>query len=118
MSTEIPTFRQLKLYVEELVPLDRDYLHILVGAAILASYLIWKAVKRRQFRGREVVGIVFVVAVVAELMDFWDDIAEMEHPNIAESLKDIILTVSVPAAAAIGQLILRKAIRFWRPVRR
>ncbi len=118
MSTERSAFSQLKRYVEELVPLDRDYLHILVGAAILASYLIWKAVKRRQFRGHEVVGIVFLVAVVAELMDFWDDIGETGYPDIAESLKDIILTVSVPAAAAIGQLILRKTIEFWRQVRR
>ena len=34
---EIPTFRQLKLHIVELVPLDRDYLHILVGAAILLA---------------------------------------------------------------------------------
>ena len=118
MSAEGSIFRELKIYVEELVPLDRDFLHILVGAAILASYLIWKAAKRRQFRGHEIVGIVFFVAVVAELMDIWDGIEEEGYPNIAESLKDIVLTVSVPAAAAIGQLTLRKAIKFWRRIRR
>lgn len=84
---------------------------------MLAFYLIWKTVKSRQFRGHEVVGIVFFVAVVAELMDIRDDIREQGHPNIAESLKDTILTVFVPAAAALGQLILRQAIKFRRKIR-
>lgn len=118
MDTENSTFRQLKIYIQELVPFDRDYLHILVGAAILALYLIWTTAKSRRFRGHEVVGIVFVIAVVAELMDIRDNIAEHKHPNIAESLKDTILTVSVPAVAAVGQLILRQAIKFRKKIRR
>lgn len=90
----------------------------MVGAAILVVYLIWKTVKKRQFRGYEVVGIVFVIAVVAELMDIREKIGERGYPNIAESVKDTILTVSVPAVAALGQLIRQKTIRFRRKNRR
>ena len=114
MGSDYSTFRQLKILIQELIPLERDYLHILVGAAILVVYLIWKTVKKRQFRGYEVVGIVFVIAVLAELMDIRDKIGERGHPNIAESVKDTILTISVPAAAALGQLIRKKTIRFRR----
>jgi hypothetical protein len=118
MGSEISTFRQLKILVQELVPLDRDYLHILVGAAILVAYLIWKIAKRRQFRGHEIVGIVFFIAVVAEIMDIREKIGEHGNPNFVEGLKDTILTISVPAVAALGQLIHRKTIMFRRKNRR
>lgn len=118
MGPENSTFSQFKIYVEELIPLERDYLHILVGAVLLAVYLLWKMVRRRQFRGYEVVSIVLFVAVVAELMDIRDDLKEQMHPDLMESLKDAVLTVSVPAVAALGQLIIQQAIRFGQRFKR
>ncbi len=114
MDTKNSAFRDLKLYIEELIPLDRDYLHILVGAMLFAIYFVWTIVQRKRIRAHEAIGTVLFIAVVGELLDIHDDILEHEHPDIAESLKDIILTASVPIAVVFGRVILRKAIVSWR----
>jgi hypothetical protein len=114
MSTVVSLFGELKEYVEQIVPLDRDYLHILVGAGLLALYLAWKAARGRPFWGREVVGLVFGIAVAAEIFDLWHAIARNGEPDIAESLKDIGLTLAVPLAAWIGRPVLGAAFARWR----
>lgn len=110
-------FGEFKEYVEQVIPLDRDYLHILVGAGLLAIYLIWKAARRRPFRGAEIVGLVFGIAVAGEILDLWHDVATKGVPNIPESLKDIGLTIAVPLAALIGRPALDEMIGLWRRLR-
>lgn len=116
MKSETSTFELFKIYVEQLIPLDRDYLHVLVGAALLVLYLLWKIVKRRQFRGYEVAGIALIVAILAELMDIRDDVNVQRPPDYLESAKDAVLTVSVPGIVAIGQIIIQRASRFRRRI--
>jgi len=110
-------FGEFKEHVEQVIPLDRNYLHILVGSGLLAVYLIWKAVRRRPFHGAEIVGLVFGIAVLGEILDLWHDIATKGVPNIPESLKDIGLTVVVPVAASLGRPVLDEAIGLWRRLR-
>ena len=86
MDTKNSAFRDLKLYIEELIPLDRDYLHILVGAMLFAIYFVWTIVQRKRIRAHEAIGTVLFIAVVGELLDIHDDILEHEHPDIAEKL--------------------------------
>lgn len=112
MGSKQSAFSEFKTHIQEVIPLDRNYLHILVGGAMLAVYVTWKVWRKRQFRGREIVGFVLAVAVVGELFDIWDDIAEKGVPDIPESVKDILLTVCIPALGAIGHQLLGYAIRF------
>ena len=112
MNSETSAFAQFKFWVVELIPLDRDYLHVLVGAALLVLYLLWKIGRRRQFRGYEVVGIALIVAVAAELMDIRDDLNVQSPPDYLESAKDAVLTVSVSGIVALGQIMIQQARRF------
>lgn len=118
MSADESLFGRLKEHVEQIIPLDRNYLHILVGAGLLVAYLVWKAARRRAIREGEAVGLVFVIAVIGEILDLWDEIARHGQPDMAESLKDIGLTLAVPLAAAICWPALREAIALWRRRRR
>lgn len=118
MSTDGSIFEQLKDAIEQIVPLDRDYLHVLAGAILLACYLGWKAARKRPFRGYEIVGIVFTVAFIGEILDFWRDVSEGHAPDLAENLKDILLTLLAPLVAALGGPALRRAARLWHRYRR
>ena len=118
MNADESLFGQFKEYIEQIIPLDRDHLHILVGAGILAVYILWKAARRRPFRGVEAVGVVFAIAVAGEILDLWHEIAKNGQPDMAESLKDIGLTLAVPLAVWIGRPALREALALWRRLRR
>jgi len=111
-------FETFKEYIEQVIPLDRDYLHILVGACLLALYVAWKAARHRPFRGREVLGLVFGIAFIGEILDWWHEIATHGDPEVSESLKDIGLTLVAPLTAWFGRPALREALARWRARRR
>lgn len=104
-------YGEFKVWIEQLIPLDRDYLHILAGALILAAYIGWTAARRRPMRPGFAVGLVLAVAIANEILDLWHDVARSAEPNLGESLKDIGLTLVLPLAAWVGLPVLRKAMR-------
>jgi hypothetical protein len=108
---KIPTFSLIKLNAMEptitqvlkqsivlTVGLSRDALHIYVGLAIL---LVMAFVLRRQLSSLIPLAIVFLVAVIGEIVDMRDDLVTMGYWRLGASLHDVVNTVFWPTILTI-----------------
>lgn len=111
MNPGVSAYGDFKLLVERVIPLDRDYIHVLIGGVVLACVIGWRLARRRPVPLSYAVGLALVVAILNEVLDLWHGMSRSMDLKPAESLKDIGLTLVVPLAAWMALPALRKARR-------
>ena len=90
-----PTITQaVKQLIVLTIGLSRDALHIYVGLAVL---LVMALILRKQLSSLIPLGIVFLVAVIGEIVDIRDDLLTTGHWRLGASLHDVVNTVFWPA---------------------
>ncbi len=100
-AMETSHYQALKLLVGEYVPIDRDYLHILVGLLLVVV-----AVSVNRYRTRSSTFLLtFMVAcaigAAMELADMFDDINSLGQWRWDESILDLLSTILFPAMALL-----------------
>ena len=108
MAPETSTYQAFKIWLAGYVPIDRDLLHIIFGAGVLAIAVIGSG-WRRGAVGAFVVTL--VLAVGMEAIDRRDDIALTGTWRWGESVTDVIRTVLVPALAVAWLRLRRRPLR-------
>lgn len=105
IATETSTYKAFKITVEQIVPLDRDTIHVLIGAIILAACLL---LKRGPLRRAAVTALIFAFAlgVAMEVLDARDDMAKFGDWRVKASLLDLLRTISIPLLGLV--LIVRR----------
>ncbi len=98
---ETSHYQALKLLVGEYVPIDRDYLHILVGLLLVVV-----AVSVNRYRTRSSTFLLtFMVAcaigAAMEFADMFDDINSLGQWRWDESILDFLSTILFPAMALL-----------------
>lgn len=103
MSNAVETshYQALKLLVSEYVPIDRDYLHILLGL-----FLVVLAVSANRYRKQSstfLLTFAFACAIGAamELADMFDDISSLGQWRWGESILDFLGTILFPGTALL-----------------
>ena len=97
-------YQELKNIITDYLPLTHDALHILIGMGI---YLALCLLARRPLGWRGAFLVVFIIACGAEVMDSQDDMRVYGHWVWRESMKDILLTASVPLSLWVYTRIAR-----------
>jgi hypothetical protein len=88
-------YQEIKNIITSILPLTHDALHILIGMGV---YLALCLVFRRPIGWRWAFVVVLAMAIGAEVMDMQDDFKVYGRWIWRESMKDILLTISVPLA--------------------
>lgn len=114
MTREYSAFQLFKIYLQDLIPIERDYFHVLVGVAVVLGYLAWIRYRRRPVGVAAVVGLALAAGVALELPDLWDDVGLYGAPRFGESLKDIGLTLIAPSVLAAGLALRGQLMRLRR----
>ncbi len=101
MEGDTSVYQAFKLWLAGYVPLERNTLHYLVGAVLLAGAVIWS---RRQLRSAPflaALAVSLVLGVAMELADRRDDIASLGRWRWQSSLADIWRTIAFPLAGVL-----------------
>ena len=89
-----PTITQaIKQTIVLTIGLSRDALHIYVG---LAALLMMAFVLRKQLSSLIPLSIVFLVAIMGEIVDMRDDLLTIGYWRLGASLHDVVNTVFWP----------------------
>lgn len=91
-------YQQLKLIIIELLALSRDAIHIHVGFLALLLMLVFSRKKLHQWT---VLIAPFVLSLLMECLDFWDDYLHLGRVNVAASLHDLLNTNLIPILLVI-----------------
>ena len=91
---ETSTYQLMKIHVLNAVDLSRDAIHIYVGMAVLLLFVI--IFQRGRFSLVSLVPV-FVVAIIMEVFDLYDDSRTFGYLRWDASLHDVINTVLWPA---------------------
>lgn len=109
LAPDTSTYQGLKLLLAEVVPIDRDILHVVLGGLILlVCLLIW----RRDWASGVLTAltVAFVIAVLMETLDARDDLRSFGHWRWEASVFDILRTISIPLIAfAVLRATMRRA---------
>ncbi len=109
MEVETSAYQGFKLWLAGYVPLDRNTLHYLVGAALVSVALIRL---RKQPRTRPLavaLVVAFILGVAMEIADMRDDVATLGYWRWPASLLDLGRTIAVP----VGAYILARWLLKW-----
>ncbi len=94
-----PTITQaVKQIIVLTVGLSRDALHIYVGLAVL---LVMALVLRRPLSSLIPVSIVFLVAIIGEVVDMRDDLVTIGYWRLGGSVHDVVNTVFWPTVLTL-----------------
>jgi hypothetical protein len=94
-----PTLTQaVKQLIVLTIGLSRDALHIYVG---LAVWLVMAFVLRRRLSSLIPLSIVFLVAVIGEIVDMRDDLLTKGYWRLGASLHDVVNTVFWPTVLTL-----------------
>ena len=101
MQAQTSDYQLFKLWLEQYVPIERDILHVMLGAGLLAVAfaLTWR--NRRLGPFLAALAIAMVLAVLMELLDRRDDLRVFGAWRWQASLGDIIRTTFFPAVGAL-----------------
>ena len=96
MTPDPSTYQAFKIWLAQYVPIDRDWLHLALGAVILAMALL--ALRRHRALRASIlaVAIALILGLFMEHLDRRDDLNSLSFWNWGESLTDVLLTISVP----------------------
>ena len=101
-------YQALKLLVSEYVPIDRDYLHILIGLLLVAI-----AISVNRYRNQNSTFLLTFIAACAigaamELADMFDDVNSLGYWRLGESIKDFFATILGPGLAFLFEKLVRR----------
>lgn len=86
-------YQQFKLIIFEIFSLSRDAIHIHVGFAALILALLLTRKKLHQW---SILLPTFILSVLMEALDIWDELNTIGHVLIAASLHDLLNTNFIP----------------------
>ncbi|MEL7151451.1 MAG: hypothetical protein AAGK71_11985 [Pseudomonadota bacterium] len=92
-------YQAFKLWLADYVPIDRDLLHIAIGAVLLAAALWWTRDRRRALWTG--LGLACLAGLGMEVMDIRDSWVAGEVLRWDLSLADLVRTVAVPLMALL-----------------
>ncbi|MDU9002929.1 hypothetical protein [Sedimentitalea todarodis] len=109
MEAETSAYQAFKLWLAGYIPLDRNTLHYLIGAGLLAAAMVH--VRNRPRTRPLVLALIVAIALGAamELADLRDDVATLGYWRWRASLLDFGRTIAFPLA---GVLLARWLLRW------
>lgn len=96
LAPHTSTYQGLKLLIGQVVPLERNTIHILIGLLIVAIALALSRAGTIQRPLIWALGASLLAGVAMEALDRRDDIAWLGYWRWSVSLADVLRTVSVP----------------------
>ncbi|MBO9448672.1 hypothetical protein J7426_00275 [Tropicibacter sp. R16_0] len=111
ISSEVSNYQAFKLWLAHYVPIDRDILHVLIGALVLISVLALSRRKLGLRPGLQALAISFALAVAMEALDLRDDLKTLSRWRWQESLADILRTIAIPLLACGWMWAVRRSGR-------
>ena len=98
---ETSHYQALKLLVSEYVPIDRDYLHVLVGLLLVVVAVSANRYRKRNSTFSLTFTIACAIGAVMELADMFDDINSLGRWRWGESVLDFLATILFPGMALL-----------------
>ena len=83
-----------KLFIEHLVAICHDTLHLIAGVAI---WLVIAAISRRSIRSWLPLAGTAIIATLNEAVDLWVELWPSLGHQLGEGARDILATIAVPA---------------------
>ena len=100
-----------KLFIEHLVAICHDTLHLIAGVAI---WLVIAAISRRSIRSWLPLLGTAIIAIFNEAVDLWVELWPSPGHQLGEGARDILATVGIPALFVLATRI-RPSILEARP---
>ena len=92
-------YQGIKIWLAEVLPVDRDILHVLLGAVIVAAaFAVFRRKTRAALAGTGVAALGGILMEVLDLRDAW--FAGLP-PETAHSAGDLLRTVFIPSLALL-----------------
>ena len=110
MSNAVETshYQALKLLVSEYVPIDRDYLHILVGLLLVVAAVLANRYRKRSSTFLLTFTVACAIGAAMELADMFDDINSLGQWRWGESTLDFLGTILFPGVALLFERIVQR----------
>ena len=83
-----------KLFIEHLVAICHDTLHLIAGVAI---WLVIAAISRRSIRSWLPLLGTAIIAIFNEAVDLWVELWPSPGHQLGEGARDILATIAIPA---------------------
>ena len=113
MSAEPSSYQVIKIWLEQYVPVERDTLHFVIGALILALVLVLTRHRRNLRPYLVALTLALALAIAMELLDRRDDLRSLSYWRWQESLWDVLRTISIPALACIWMWFHTRITSRW-----
>ncbi|WP_424985592.1 hypothetical protein [Microbulbifer sp. S227A] len=101
MEDDPSAYQGFKLWLAIHVPLERNTLHYLVGAVLVAGAVIWSRRGLRLGPFLIALAVALLMGVAMELADRRDDLASLGHWRWRASIADICRTIALPLAGVL-----------------
>jgi hypothetical protein len=107
-ATGTSHYQALKLLVGEYVPIDRDYLHILIGLLLIVVAVSADRYRKRNSTFLLTFTVACAIGAVMELADMFDDINSLGQWRWDESIRGFLSTILFPAMALLFVKIVQR----------
>lgn len=104
MAINTQPYQAFKLWLADYVPIDRDLLHIAIGALIVIAALWWKRDRLHALLAG--LGLAFVAGFGMEVLDIRDSWVAGEVLRWDLSFADLLRTVADPLVALLAHIIV------------
>jgi hypothetical protein len=94
-------YQAIKLLIGEYVPIDRDYLHILIGLLLVIIAVLANRYRKRKSTFLLTLTVACAIGASMEFADMFDDISSLGHWRWDESMRDFFRTILFPGMATI-----------------
>lgn len=107
-GVETSHYQALKLLVSEYLPIDRDYLHILVGLLLVVAAVSANRYRKRSSTFLLTFTVACAIGATMELADMFDDIKSLGQWRWGESILDFLRTILFPGMALLFVRIVQR----------
>ena len=97
-------YQAFKLWLADYVPIDRDLLHVAIGAVLLVAALWWKRDRRHALLAG--LAFAFLAGAGMEVLDIRDSWVAREVLRWDLSLVDLLRTVAVPLITLLAYTLV------------
>lgn len=105
---ETSHYQALKLLFGAYVPIDRDYLHILVGLLLVVMAISFNRYRKRISTFLLTFTVACAIGAAMELADMIDDINSLGQWRWDESILDFFSTILFPGIALLFVIIVQR----------
>lgn len=99
MFESASAWHETKLFVEHLVAISHDTLHLIAGTAL---WLALCMLTRRSIADLRPIALVLAVAVLNEAVDLWVELWPSPGQQLGEGARDIFATIAIPLLFVIA----------------